>query len=132
MSPRPPPPASLACALPRRARRALGELLADVGQHDRGQDREELLDQVTAAAPCPASAEATALLSLPPKKVSDGCRPPLVHLIDVDPAVEQAALTLLFNSRFELARVDVVRLDVLRQPADECGTKVLMALFTSP
>ncbi len=66
-----PAPAAAACA----CSRPLGELLADVGQHDRRQDRQQLLDQITAAGAGPASAEATALLSLPPKMCATNWSP---------------------------------------------------------
>src|SRR6202040_1292343 len=44
-----------------------GELLADIGQHDRRQNRQQFLDQITATGARSGQRGATALLSLPPK-----------------------------------------------------------------
>ena len=49
MSPRPPPPAAWPAPAAAAGAAALGQLLADVGQHDRRQDRQQPLDQIAAA-----------------------------------------------------------------------------------
>ena len=73
-------------------------------------------------APAPASAEATWLLSLPPKILATNWSPCCcVDLVDAHAAVEQTAGTLLGDSGLELARVDVFCLDVLLNAADKGG-----------
>src|SRR3954471_23882262 len=107
--------------LGRRRSRALGELLADIGQHDRGEDRQQLLDQIAPACAGTTERGGDGVAVVAPEKVrNEVVAFLLVDLVHVDTTVEQAAFALLRHGGFELARVDVVRLDVLRQTADEC------------
>ena len=133
MSPRPPPPADCACAWVVACPAPLGELLADVGQHDRRQDRQQFLDQVaaTGARSCQRGGDGVAVI--PAEDFGDEIVALVcIDLVDVDPAVEQVAVALLATSDSSSLESMSLRLDILRQPSDQRRDQRLMALFTSP
>src|SRR6476661_4337408 len=98
----------------------LGELLADVCQHDRCQDRQQFLDQITTTGARSRQRRGDRVAVVAAEDARDELVALLcIDLVDADPAVEQAAGALLGDGGLELARVDLVSLDILRKPADQ-------------
>jgi hypothetical protein len=96
-------------------------LLADVGQHDRRQDREQFLEQVAVASATAGQRRSDRVAVIAPEDVRDVLVSLVcIDVVDADPAVDQPAGALLRDGGLEFARVDVVGLDVLLQASDEC------------
>ena len=110
----------LRCATARGCRALLGELLADIGQHDRRQNRQQFLDQITATGARSGQRRGDCVAVVATKDARDElvalrC----IDLVDVDSAVEKSAGALLGDVGLELARVDRIGVDVFRQPTDQ-------------
>ena len=97
-----------------RRRAPLRELLADVGQHDRRQDRQQFLDQITTAgARCPPAPRRRHRCCCHRRCARRTCRPASSTWSTLTPPSSKAAGALLGDGGLEVARVDVVSLDVL-------------------
>jgi hypothetical protein len=120
-------------AAARRCGAPLGELLADVGQHDRRQDGQKLLEQAAAARATTGQRGGDCVAVVAAEYFRDEqVALAFIDLVDADPAVEQSAGALLGNGRLRSLESMSSAWTFCATPPTRAGTSVRMALFTSP